>query len=49
MTSSNKVNDAIFDMQKDLLRRTEYLKQDFRNIEAKRLEERTNLDIEMIK
>ena len=49
MTSSNKVNDAIFDMQKDLLRRTEYLKQDFRNIESKRLEERTNLDIEMIK
>ena len=49
MTSTNKVNDAIFDMQKDLLRRTEYLKQDFRNIEAKRLEERTNLDIEMIK
>ena len=49
MTSSNKVNDAIFDMQKDLLRRTEYLKKDFRNIEAKRLEERTNLDIEMIK
>ena len=49
MTSSNKVNDAIFDMQKDLLRRTEYLKQDFRDIEAKRLEERTNLDIEMIK
>ena len=49
MTSSNKVNDAIFDMQKDLLRRTEYLKQDFRNVEAKRLEERTNLDIEMIK
>jgi excinuclease ABC subunit B len=49
MTSSNKVNDAIFEMQKDLLRRTEYLKQDFRNIEAKRLEERTNLDIEMIK
>ena len=36
-------------MQKDLLRRTEYLKQDFRNIEAKRLEERANLDIEMIK
>jgi len=49
MTSSNKLNDAIFDMQKDLLRRTKYLKQDFRNIEAKRLEERTNLDIEMIK
>ena len=49
MTSSNKVNDAIFDMQKDLHRRTEYLKQDFRDIEAKRLEERTNLDIEMIK
>ena len=49
MTSSNKINDAIFDMQKDLLRRTEYLKQDFKNIEAKRLEERTNLDIEMIK
>jgi len=49
MTSSNKVNDEIFDMQKDLLRRTEYLKQDFRDIEAKRLEERTNLDIEMIK
>ena len=49
MTSSNKVNDAVFDMQKDLLRRTEYLKQDFRDIEAKRLEERTNLDIEMIK
>ncbi|MCH2232150.1 MAG: excinuclease ABC subunit UvrB [Crocinitomicaceae bacterium] len=49
MTSTNKVNVAIFDMQKDLLRRTEYLKQDFRDIEAKRLEERTNLDIEMIK
>tara|TARA_B100001989_G_scaffold48237_1_gene31000 strand:- start:4737 stop:5924 length:1188 start_codon:yes stop_codon:yes gene_type:complete len=36
-------------MQKDLLRRTEYLKQDFSFNISKRLEERTNLDIEMIK
>ena len=49
VTSKENLNSAIFNIQKDLLKEVEQFKNDGFNQEAKRLEERTNFDIEMIK
>ena len=49
IVSKDKASKAIENIQNDLLKRINELKKNNLLIEAKRLEERTNLDIEMIK
>ncbi len=49
VTSKERINDAIRMMQDDLVARVEELKRDGKKLEAKRLEERVNYDMEMIK
>ncbi len=49
VASKEKTQSAISNIQEDLLQRVNYFKELELHIEAKRLEERTNLDIEMIK
>ena len=48
VTSKNKIKDAIINIQDDLVKQINYFKDNNLNREAKRLEERTNLDIQMI-
>ena len=48
VTSKNKIKDAIINIQDDLVKQINYFKDNNLNTEAKRLEERTNLDIQMI-
>ncbi|MAL61354.1 MAG: excinuclease ABC subunit B [Flavobacteriaceae bacterium] len=49
VTSQDVLQNAIKDIQDDLLKQVEYFKEIGKHLEAKRLEERTNFDLEMIK
>ncbi|MEZ4778716.1 MAG: excinuclease ABC subunit UvrB [Flavobacteriaceae bacterium] len=49
VTSQDVLQSAISDIQDDLLKQVEYFKEIGKHLEAKRLEERTNFDLEMIK
>lgn len=49
VTSPDVLQNAIWNIQQDLKARLEWFKQVGKTIEAKRLEERTNYDLEMIK
>lgn len=49
VTSKERINQAMRMMQDDLVARVEELKRDGNKLEAKRLEERVNYDMEMIK
>lgn len=49
VTSPDVLNAAIWDIQQDLVKQVEYFKEIGKHLEAKRLEERTNFDLEMIK
>lgn len=49
ITNENKVESAIFNIQKELQERIEYFQKEEKYIEAQRIEQRTNFDIEMIK
>lgn len=49
VTSKERINQAMRMMQDDLVARVEELKRDGKKLEAKRLEERVNYDMEMIK
>jgi excinuclease ABC subunit B len=41
--------DAIWEIQQDLVKQVDYFKEIGKHLEAKRLEERTNFDLEMIR
>lgn len=49
VTSKERINQAMRMMQDDLVARVEELKRDGKKLEAKRLEERVNYDMEMMK
>jgi len=49
VTSPNVLQDAIKDIQDDLVKQIDYFKEIGKHLEAKRLEERTNFDLEMIR
>ncbi len=49
VTSPEKVEEAIINIQKELQERVEYYQKEEKYIEAQRIEQRTNFDIEMIK
>jgi len=49
ITNQKKVESAIFNIQKELQQRVEYFQKEEKYIEAQRIEQRTNFDIEMIK
>ncbi|MEZ4859610.1 MAG: excinuclease ABC subunit UvrB, partial [Flavobacteriaceae bacterium] len=49
VTSQEVLQNAIKDIQEDLWKQVEYFKEIGKHLEAKRLEERTNFDLEMIK
>ncbi|WNM17829.1 excinuclease ABC subunit UvrB [Flavobacterium capsici] len=49
VTSPDVLNAAIWDIQQDLVKQVDYFKEIGKHLEAKRLEERTNFDLEMIK
>ena len=49
VASKDKINNAISDIQNDLKEQVDYFKINNLNTEAKRIYERTNFDIEMIK
>jgi excinuclease ABC subunit B len=49
VTSPEKVDEAIINIQKELQERIEYYQKEEKYIEAQRIEQRTNFDIEMIK
>ncbi|MCK0160281.1 excinuclease ABC subunit UvrB [Allomuricauda sp. F6463D] len=49
VTSPDVLQNAIKDIQDDLVKQIEYFKEIGRPLEAKRLEERTNFDLEMIR
>ncbi len=49
VTSPAKVEEAIINIQKELQERIEYYQKEEKYIEAQRIEQRTNFDIEMIK
>lgn len=49
VTSPEILQDAIRDIQDDLVKQVDYFKEIGKHLEAKRLEERTNFDLEMIK
>ncbi|MFN4082899.1 MAG: excinuclease ABC subunit UvrB [Bacteroidia bacterium] len=49
VTPKDRLNQAIRDIQDDLVQQIEYFKSIGKFIEAKRLEERTNFDLEMIR
>lgn len=49
VTSQDVLQSAISDIQDDLLKQVDYFKEIGKHLEAKRLEERTNFDLEMIK
>ncbi len=49
VTSPDVLQSAIWDIQQDLVKQTEYFKSIGKHLEAKRLEERTNFDLEMIR
>jgi excinuclease ABC subunit B len=49
VTSPDVLQGAIWDIQQDLVKQVEYFKEIGKHLEAKRLEERTNFDLEMIR
>ena len=49
VTSPDVLQAAIWDIQQDLVKQVDYFKEIGKHLEAKRLEERTNFDMEMIK
>tara|TARA_B110000240_G_C13509755_1_gene458528 strand:+ start:3452 stop:5440 length:1989 start_codon:yes stop_codon:yes gene_type:complete len=49
IASKEKINESIEEIQDDLVNQIEFFKNNELNLEAKRIEERTNFDIEMIK
>jgi excinuclease ABC subunit B len=49
VTSPDVLQNAIYDIQDDLVKQIDYFKDIARPLEAKRLEERTNFDLEMIR
>jgi excinuclease ABC subunit B len=49
ITNPGKVEEAIFEIRKELQSRVEYFQKQEKYIEAQRIEQRTNFDIEMIK
>lgn len=49
VTSPDVLQNAIHDIQEDLVKQVDYFKEIGKHLEAKRLEERTNFDLEMIR
>ena len=49
VTSKDRINDAIYQIQKDLAERVDYFRSASKSYEAKRLYERVTYDMEMIK
>ncbi|MDO4728231.1 MAG: excinuclease ABC subunit UvrB [Bacteroidota bacterium] len=49
VTSPDILKDAIWEIQQDMVKQVEYFKSIGKHLEAKRLEERTNFDLEMIR
>jgi excinuclease ABC subunit B len=49
VTSPDVLQAAIWDIQQDLIKQVDYFKEIGKHLEAKRLEERTNFDLEMIR
>jgi excinuclease ABC subunit B len=49
VTSPDVLQNAIWDIQQDLVKQVDYFKETGKHLEAKRLEERTNFDLEMIR
>ncbi|MBD3583636.1 excinuclease ABC subunit UvrB [Flavobacterium selenitireducens] len=49
VTSPDVLHSAIWDIQQDLVKQVDYFKSIGKHLEAKRLEERTNFDLEMIR
>jgi len=49
VTTQEKIDNAITDIQKELQKQIEYFQAENKLIEAQRIEQRTNFDIEMIK
>ena len=49
ITSRDKMNAAIEEIQQDMFRQAEYFREMGKNLEAKRLEDRVNYDIEMMR
>ena len=49
VTSPDVLQDAIWQIQQDLVKQCDYFKEIGKHLEAKRLEERTNFDLEMIR
>lgn len=49
VTSPEILKDAIWEIQQDMVKQVEYFKSIGKHLEAKRLEERTNFDLEMIR
>ncbi len=49
VTSPDVLHAAIWDIQQDLVKQVDYFKEIGKHLEAKRLEERTNFDLEMIR
>lgn len=49
VTSPDVLNGAIWEIQQDLVKQVEYFNSIGKHLEAKRLEERTNFDLEMIR
>jgi excinuclease ABC subunit B len=49
VTSPDVLQNAIWEIQQDLVKQIDYFKETGKHLEAKRLEERTNFDLEMIR
>jgi excinuclease ABC subunit B len=49
VTSPDVLQNAIWEIQQDLVKQVDYFKEIDKHLEAKRLEERTNFDLEMIR
>ena len=49
ITSKDKMNTAIEEIQQDMFRQADYFREIGKNLEAKRLEDRVNYDIEMMR
>lgn len=49
VTSQDVLQNAIWEIQQDLVKQVDYFKEIGKHLEAKRLEERTNFDLEMIR
>lgn len=49
VTSPDVLKEAIWDIQQDMVKQVEYFREIGKHLEAKRLEERTNFDLEMIR